>query len=40
MNYIDILKHYYTGVNVVKLESGNWHFWLLPTKRTYCSRTT
>lgn len=23
MNYIDILKHYYTGVNVVKLESGN-----------------
>ncbi|MBC7194506.1 MAG: hypothetical protein H5U37_02490 [Caldisericia bacterium] len=23
MNYIDILKHYYKGVNIVKLESGN-----------------
>lgn len=23
MNYIDILKHYYNGVNIVKLESGN-----------------
>ncbi len=23
MNYIDILKHYYTGVDIVKLKSGN-----------------
>lgn len=23
LNYIDILKHYYTGVDIVKLESGN-----------------
>jgi hypothetical protein len=39
MNYIDILKHYYTGVDIVKLKSGNWNFWLLSTKRVNCSRT-